>query len=100
MELERLEFEAVRQQKQAELDAQRLALDIERAKLQADYEMRMLEAKLDRDRVQITALTDLLAKGEFAALAMQLAQKQAAIGSSRPTSPTRGPWTPTVNCTR
>ena len=81
MELERLKFEAVRQQKQAELDAQKLSLDIQRAELQANYEMRLLEAKLERDRVQVTQLTDLLAKGEFAALAMQLSQDPGAIGS-------------------
>jgi hypothetical protein len=80
IELARLEFEVVRQRKQAELDAQKLELDLERARLQAQYDKRMLEAKLERDRLQVTELTRLLGQGQFAALAMQLAQDPAAIG--------------------
>ena len=80
IELERLEFEVIRQQKQAELDARKLELDLERARLQAEYDKRVLEAKLERDRIQVTQLTELLNRGQFAALAMQLAQDPAAIG--------------------
>jgi hypothetical protein len=80
IELERLEFEVIRQQKQAELDARKLELDLERARLQAEYDKRVLEAKLERDRIQINQLTELLDRGQFAALAMQLAQDPGAIG--------------------
>jgi len=80
IELMRLEFEVIRQQKQAELDSQKLQLDLERARLQAEYDKRVLEAKLERDRIQVNQLTELLGRGQFAALAMQLAQDPAAIG--------------------
>jgi hypothetical protein len=80
IELQRLEFEVIRQQKQAELDARKLELDLERARLQAEYDKRILEAKLERDRIQVTQLTELLNQGQFSALAMQLAQDPSAIG--------------------
>jgi hypothetical protein len=80
LELERLAFERQRQKIQAELDTQKLELELERAELQARHDMQVLEARLQRDQRQITQLTDLLSRGQFAALAMQLAQDPAAIG--------------------
>ena len=59
---------------------QKLELEIERAELQARHDMQVLEARLQRDQRQITQLTDLLSRGQFAALAMRLAQDPAAIG--------------------
>lgn len=80
LEMERLEFEGQRQKIQAELDRQKLELELERAELQARHDMQVLEARLQRDQRQITQLTDLLSRGQFAALAMRLAQDPAAIG--------------------
>lgn len=81
LELARLEFEAVRQQKQAELDAARLALELERAELQARYDMQALQSRLALQKVEVTQLTDMLAQGEYVALAMKLTQEPAAIGA-------------------
>lgn len=81
LELDRLEFEKTRQEKQAELDAARVTLDLDRDRLQARYDMEMLEAKMARDRLQVTELTGLLSRGQYAALAMRLAQDPTAIGA-------------------
>lgn len=80
LELERLEFEVTRQQKQSELDAQKLELDLARARLQAQYDKQVLGTRLELERMHVTQLTELLGKGQWAALAMQLAQDPAAIG--------------------
>lgn len=80
LELERLEFEVTRQQKQAALDAQKLELDLARARLQAQYNKQVLEARLELDQMHVTQLTELLSQGQWAALAMQLAQDPTAIG--------------------
>jgi hypothetical protein len=80
LEMGRLEFERQRQSAQAELDKQKLELELERTELEARYEKQVLEARLQRDQLQVTQLTDLLSRGQYAALAMQLAQDPAAIG--------------------
>ena len=80
MEMKRLEFEGERQKKQAELDAQKLEYDLTQAHIKAQYEMKLLEARLAREKAEITQITELLNKGDYVALAMQLAQQPAAIG--------------------
>jgi hypothetical protein len=80
LELDRLVFEQQRQHVQAELDKQKLELELGRAELQARYDLQVLEAKLQRDQMQVAQLTNLLSQGQYAALAMQLAQDPSAIG--------------------
>jgi len=80
LELKRLAFERERQEMQAKLDLQKLALERQRAEMQAQYDLQVLQAQLQRDQIQVTQLTDLLSRGQYAALAMQLAQDPAAIG--------------------
>lgn len=80
LELQRLDFERIRIQRQAELDAEQLTFNRKQAQLQADYDRYMLESNLERDRIQVTQLTELLSRGQFAALAMRLAQDPEAIG--------------------
>ncbi len=80
LELDRLAFERQRQTIQAELDQQKLELELAGAELRARYDLQVLEAKLHRDQIQISQLTDLLSRGQYAALAMQLAQDPEAIG--------------------
>ena len=80
LERDRLLFERERQTMQAELDKEKLELELARAELQARYDLQVLEAKLHRDQIQVSQLTDLLSRGQYAALAMQLAQDPEAIG--------------------
>jgi hypothetical protein len=80
LELERLRFERQRQAMQAELDRQKLELELGRAELQAQYDMKVLDARLVRDQKHVAQLTELLSRGQYAALAMQLAQDPDAIG--------------------
>jgi hypothetical protein len=80
LEMERLLFERQRQRAQAELDKQKLELDLERTELQSRYDMQTLQARMEREKIQVLQLTDLLSHGQYAALAMQLANDPAAIG--------------------
>jgi hypothetical protein len=80
LELDRLTFEKQRQKIQAELDQQKLQLELDRAELQARYDAQVLDARLRREQMQVTQLIELLNRGQYAALAMQLAQDPAAVG--------------------
>ena len=62
--------------------------------------MQVLEARLQRDQRQITQLTDLLSRGQFAALAMRLAQDPAAIGPVSAFPQSSGPRMRVGNCRR
>lgn len=80
LELERLMFERQRQRMVADLEKQKLELELERAEIRDRLAMQELETRLQRDKLEITELTDLLSRGQYAALAMRLAQNPAAIG--------------------
>jgi hypothetical protein len=80
LEMEKLEFELRRQQRQADIDAARLELDTRRAELESKYEMGVLQARLEREKLQINQHVEMLSQGEYAALAMRLVQDPAAIG--------------------
>ncbi len=78
-----LEREAARQRAEqqlfASLELERVRGELERAEHVEQLELRRLQARLERERLEVEQLTSLLEKGEYVRLGLQLAQDPQAI---------------------
>jgi hypothetical protein len=81
LELKRLDFELQRQHKQAEIDAQRIKLELARLALESEYELTYLTARLEREDKQVRQIITHLAAGDYGGIALQLIQDPTAIAS-------------------